>query len=134
MKRANVFADTPFGDKVQPKENVNSEMRNSDTYDPENVILRSDREGWLLGYIGIPWPGPWPKRNGDLFVADPSGWQAGISWESHGPDILTINSPSEGRWGMFQVRFPLPVMSEDDLVRNFHCVLPLLKKERSRVP
>jgi hypothetical protein len=27
----------------------------------------------------------------------------------------------------------MPVMSEQDLVRNFHLVLPLLKKERVKV-
>ena len=109
-------------------------MRTSDIYSPDNAILHSEREGWILGYIGIPWPGPWPKRNGDLFVADPSGWQAGIAWESHGPDILTIAGPSGSRWGVFQVRFPIPVRSEDDLVGNFHHILPLLKRERLRVP
>jgi len=108
-------------------------MPNSRTYNPENVIASSRQDGWSLGYIGIPWPGPWPKKNGDLFVADPEGWQAGIAWDSHGPSIVTIAGPSEGRWGVFQVLFPLPVMSEHDLVRNFHLVLPLLKEQRARL-
>lgn len=120
--------------RSRPEADIGSEMRSSDTYNPENVILGSEREGWLLGYIGVHWPGPWPKRRGDLFVVDPCGWQAGIAWESDGPDIMTIDGPSKSRWGVFQVRFPLPVMSEDDLVRNFHRVLPLLKRERSGVP
>ena len=76
-----------------------------DTYHPANVIRGSERDGWSLGYIGSPWPGPWPKMNGDLFVADPDGWQAGIAWESGGPDVLVIAGPSEGRWGAFQMRF-----------------------------
>ena len=106
----------------------------SDTYNSDNTIRRSERDGWMLGYIGIPWPGPWPKLNGDLFVVGPDGLQAGIAWESSGRDIESIAGPSEGRWGVFQVLFPLPVMSEDDLIRNFHLVLPLLKRERSRLP
>lgn len=105
-----------------------------DTYNPANAIRRSERDGWTLGYIGIPWPGPWPKISGDLFVADPDGWQAGIAWETKGPEIEPILGPSDGRWGVFQVRFPLEVMSEDDLIRNFHLVLRLLKRERKRVP
>lgn len=105
-----------------------------DIYNLENAIRRSERDGWMLGYVGIPWPGPWPKLNGDLFVVDPGGWQAGIAWESKGPEFEPIARPSEERWGVFQIRFPLPVMSEDDLIRNFHFVLPLLKKERARVP
>lgn len=108
-------------------------MRN-DTYNASNAIPRSEKDGWMLGYIGIPWPGPWPKLNGDLFVADPDGWQAGIAWESTGPDIESIAGPSDERWGVFQVRFPLPVMSENDLIANFHLVLPLLKRERARLP
>jgi hypothetical protein len=103
------------------------------TYNSENVIAASERDGWVLGYIGMPWPGPWPKRNGDLFVSDPEGWQAGIAWESRGPEIERIAGPSLGRWGVFQVLFPLPVMSEQDLIKNFHLVLPLLKEQRLKV-
>ncbi len=101
------------------------------TYNPDNVIPSSEREGWTLGYIGIPWAGPWPKENGDLFVTDPDGWQAGIAWESSGPEIVDVCGASDGRWGVFQVCFPIPVMSEQDLIRNFHAVLPLLKERRA---
>jgi len=103
------------------------------TYNSENVIAQSEHDGWVLGYIGIPWPGPWPKRGGDLFVADPSGRQAGIAWESTGPDLLRICGPSSGRWGVYQVLFPYTVMCEADLIRNFHAVLPLLKAERALI-
>jgi len=108
-------------------------MPRTSTYNEGNVIASSVRDGWLLGYIGIPWPGPWPKKNGDLFVADPDARQAGIAWESQGPEISEIAGPSEGRWGVYQVLFPLPVMSEQDLIRNFHLVLPLLKQQRQKV-
>jgi hypothetical protein len=103
------------------------------TYNPANIIAASERDGWVLGYIGIPWPGPWPKKSGDMFVVDPEGWQAGLAWESRGPEIAKIDGPSGGRWGVFQVLFPLPVVSEQDLVKNFHLVLPLLKVQRCRV-
>ena len=109
-------------------------MSDPDSYNSENQIASSVRDGWSLGHIGTPWPGPWPKLNGDLFVSDPDGWQAGIAWESQGPAILKNAGPSKGRWGVFQVLFHIPVMSEQDLVRNFHEVLSLLKEERSKVP
>jgi hypothetical protein len=109
-------------------------MRHASTYNEGNTIVRSERDGWTLGYIGVPWPGPWPKMNGDLFVSDPNGWQAGIAWESSGPEILKVSGESEGRWGVFQVRFPAEVLSEEDLIKNFHLVLPLLKKQRALVP
>lgn len=109
-------------------------MRRDSPYNARNIITGSECGGWTLGYIGIPWPGPWPKKNGDLFVTDPDGWQAGIAWESSGPDILDISGASEASWGMFQVKFPVVVMSEGDLIKNFHMVLPLLKQRRGLVP
>ena len=109
-------------------------MSRYSTYDERSLIARSERDGWILGYIGAPWTGPWPKTNGDLFVADPDGWQAGISWENAGPEILDISGATEPRWGVFQLKFPVAVMSEDDLIKNFHMVLPLLKKRRALVP
>lgn len=43
-----------------------------------------------------------------------------------------ICAPSPGRWGVYQVRYPHVVMCEDDLIVNFHAVLPLLKQVRAR--
>jgi hypothetical protein len=103
-------------------------MKNEAAYDEAKLIPGSGIDGWRLGYIGVPWPGPWPKRNGDLFVQDPDGGQMGLAWESEGPDLLKIRGEVLGRRSVYQVRFPHPVMSEHDLVRNFHSVLPLLKK------
>ncbi|RZL35203.1 MAG: hypothetical protein EOP35_15170 [Rubrivivax sp.] len=108
-------------------------MEKASSYDSDKLIAASERDGWMLGYIGIPWLGPWPKRNGDLFVVDSAGWQAGIAWEDSGPEILQISGPTPGRWGVFQLRFPFPVMSEADLVRNFHAVLSSLKVQRAAV-
>lgn len=108
-------------------------MTDRTAYDVTKAIAGSERDGWLLGYIGIPWPGPWPKRRGDLWVSDPAGWQAGVAWETTGAPILKITGPSDGRWGVFQVLFPIPVMSERDLIANFHVALPLLKAEREKV-
>ncbi len=103
----------------------------SDAYDERGLIPGSERDGWQLGLIASPWPGPWPKRNGDLFVSAPGGEQAGIAWESGGPEFLRIAEPSDGRWGVFQVRFPIPVLGPEDLIRNFHAVLPLLRREHA---
>jgi hypothetical protein len=98
-------------------------------YDEDKLLPGSDRDGWRLGLMGLPWPGPWPKRNGDLFVCAPNGDQAGIAWESGGPDITRISEPSDERWGVFQLRFPIEVLQPGDLIRNFHTVLPLLQRE-----
>lgn len=107
-------------------------MRGEPSYNPANVIAESELHGWTLGYIGVPWPGPWPQRSGDLFVTDPNGGQAGLAWESSGPSIQRISGATEGRWGVFQVLFPLPVFSEQDLIRNFCAVLPLLQEQKAK--
>lgn len=99
-----------------------------DIYDESRLMPESNQDGWRLGLIGSPWRGPWPKLNGDLFVAAPNGEQAGIAWESSGPEMRQLMGPSEGRWGVFQLRFPLPVLCTDDLIRNFRIVLPLLQQ------
>lgn len=103
------------------------------TYNSANVLPESECDGWVLGLIGVPWPGPWPKLNGDLFVVSPDGWQAGLAWENRCPELELIQGPSESRWGVYQVHFPHPVMNQADLVRNFHSVLPLLQSEYAKV-
>ena len=102
-------------------------------YNIANAIAGSERDGWLLGYVGVPWCGPWPKLCGDLFVVDPDGGQAGVAWESAGPVIQQLGGPTQERWGVFRVLFPIPVMSEQDLIANFHLALPLLKQERAKL-
>ena len=102
-------------------------------YDPASVLPESERDGWRVGLIGIPWAGPWPKTCGDLFVEAPNGEQAGLAWECEGPAIKQFLEPDGFRWGVFQVRFSIPVMETQDLVRNFHQILPLLKAEYVRV-
>jgi hypothetical protein len=39
--------------------------------------------------------------------------------------------PSQGRWGVLQALFPIPVMGKNDIARNFDVVLPLLKQHAS---
>jgi hypothetical protein len=100
-------------------------------YGLSKIIAGSEQDGWYLGLIGEPWPGPWPKINGDLFVVSPDGGQASLVWESEGPSIIMLLGPDETRWGVFQVRFPIPVMRMADLVLNFHEILPLLKERHA---
>lgn len=122
-----------FEDSASRRRHMLSTRHIEDAYDAAKLIEGSLLDGWALGYVGVPWPGPWPKVNGDLFVVDPDGWQAGIAWESSGPEVCEISSASATRWGVYQIRFPLPVMSERDLVRNFVAVLPMLRDLRASV-
>lgn len=102
-------------------------------YDFSKIIEGSGRDGWYLGLIGEPWQGPWPKVHGDLFVVSPDGGQAALAWESDGPALRMLLGPDETRWGVLQVRFPIPVMRVADLVLNFHEILPLLKEHHALV-
>jgi hypothetical protein len=47
---------------------------------------------------------------------------------SRSPPIRELMGPSQGRWGVLQVLFPIPVMDKNDIARNFDVVLPLLKQ------
>jgi hypothetical protein len=111
---------------------MSPESKDTDS-DLSKIIAGSGHDGWYLGLIGEPWQGPWPKVNGDLFVVSPDGGQAGLAWESDAPSIKMLLGPDESRWGVFQVRFPIPVMHMGDLVLNFHEILPLLKKHHALV-
>ena len=33
-------------------------MDGTSAYDSDKLIAASELDGWKLGYIGIPWPGP----------------------------------------------------------------------------
>lgn len=47
------------------------------------------------------------------------------------PPIRELMGPSQGRWGVLQVLFPIPVMGKNDIARNFDVVLPLLTQHAS---
>jgi len=58
-------------------------MRN-DAYNAKNTIPHSAQSGWTLGYIGIPWPGPWPKLNGDFLPQIPRVGRLGLLGKAMG--------------------------------------------------
>jgi hypothetical protein len=90
-------------------------------------LPESERDGWHLALRGEP-RGPCPKLSGDVCVIAPDGARVDVAWENDGPSIVELAGESPGRWGVFRVLFPIPVMCEQDLVRNFHEILPLLKQ------
>jgi hypothetical protein len=54
--------------------------------------------------------GPWPKQSGDVYVLTPDESEIALAWESRGPPIRELMGPSQSRWGVLQVLFPIPVM------------------------
>lgn len=58
----------------------------------------------------------------------PDGRRAGIVWATDTSGLHEISPPSDDRRGVYGVRFPRPVSCVDDLVANFHAVLPHLQR------
>jgi hypothetical protein len=83
--------------------------------------------GWRLFLRGAP-RGPWPKLCGDIYAIAPDGLEVALAWESEGPLLIELSGPSAGRHAVLRVLFPIPVMGEDDIARNFLEILPMLKQ------
>ncbi len=67
---------------------------------------------------------------GDGYVEGPDGSRAGLFWEySEKIACELMEAPSKTRWGVYYVTFPIPIRNVDDLKKNFHKVLPLIKKK-----
>ena len=86
-----------------------------------------ESDGWRLFLRGAP-QGPWPKPCGDIFAIAPDGLEVALAWESKGPPLLELSGPLPGRRAVLQVLFPIPVMCEGDIARNFLEILPMLKQ------
>jgi hypothetical protein len=95
-----------------------------------SVVPETETDGWFFGAI-TDYEVEEPLLEGDGFVVAPDGSRAGLVWAVDTPDFYEILPPSPGRWGVYGVRFPLPVASLDDLVANFRHVLPALKRRFS---
>ncbi len=96
------------------------------------LIEETRLDGWCFGAItefedpdGCTW--------GDGFVEAPDGSRAGLVWEvESGKEIVEIMPPERDRWGVYQVPFIRPVRNTEDLVANFHAILPQLKELHRR--
>lgn len=68
---------------------------------------------------------------GDGYVQAPNGSRAGIIWQVY-PNkekkVTVSIEPDEKRWGVYNVGFPKPIKSINDLVYNFRETLPLIKE------
>lgn len=65
---------------------------------------------------------------GDAYVVGPDGTRAGIVWGMKGPVTEVVFPPEPGRWGVYYFLFEHPVLSDADLIRNLHAILPRLKE------
>lgn len=71
---------------------------------------------------------------GDGFIQAPDGTRAGLIWEIAEQPYVAVNiPPEEDRWGVYNIGFNRSISSIEDLVENFHTILPLLKEIKEQL-
>lgn len=74
-----------------------------------------------------------PSDKGDAFVIAPDDSRAGIVWEVSNRQLFReICRMTDGRWGVWEVSFPYPMTSRENVRRNPEAILPRLKTEWER--
>ena len=67
---------------------------------------------------------------GDAFVAAPDDSRAGLVWsvsqDGHFYEVLPFDA---GRWGVWDVAFPYPMNSRENVRKNLEFILPALKEK-----
>ncbi len=106
--------------------------RGAPVYHGFPVLSGSETDGWFIGIITEPNSSE-PQSSGDAYVVAPDGSRAGLIWDLECPEFEEVCAPDPERWGVYSVRFPHTVRSEDDLIHNFQQVLHLLKAQYIRV-
>jgi len=96
------------------------------------VVPETESDGWIYGAISD-FECESPQTEGDGFVVAPDGTRAGIIWDLDGPEFAECSPPDSKRWGVYNVRFRRAVGGIEDLVYNFHAVLPLLKQRYRKI-
>jgi hypothetical protein len=71
-----------------------------------------------------------PCSEGDAFVVAPDNSRAGLVWEvsqeSHFHEVLPFDA---GRWGVWDVAFPHPMNTRENVRKNLEFILPTLKQK-----
>jgi hypothetical protein len=92
------------------------------------LLKESEIEGWILGII-TEFEDENGCEEGDAYVVAPNGDRIGIVWDVGVGQIETVCEPNNERAGVFQVWFPKVVKTKEDMIDNFRCILPQLKKK-----
>ena len=90
------------------------------------IVPETETDGWYYGAI-TEYEDPNGCTDGDAYVVAPDGSRAGLVWDVGTNKISEICPPDKGRWGVYQVWFPRPTKTTEDLIFNFRSVLPALK-------
>ena len=124
-RRITTDPDAPSSDPSLP--GLLSKPAGSPMYHGFVVIPETCTEGWCLGSI-TEFEDPAGCTSGDAFVIAPDGSRAGLVWEVGDDPLQEILAPDPERWGVYAIWFPMPTRTIEDLVHNFHFVLPQLKE------
>jgi hypothetical protein len=110
---------------------------NAPPYHGFPLVPETCTDGWCYGAIAEFVDSehyPHGCDSGDGFVQAPDGSRAGLVWETDCPEaIMEVLPPDANRWGVWEVRFPRPISSLEDLIFNFRSVLPLLQSKYREV-
>jgi len=90
------------------------------------LIEETRTDGWCFGTI-TEFEDPDGCTSGDGYVEAPNGSRAGIVWSTDVHDTLELLPPDEDRWGVYELTFPQPVKTVEDLAYCFRYVLPELQ-------
>ena len=96
------------------------------------IIRETLTDGWCFGAI-TEYADAGGCDSGDGFVVAPDGSRAGLVWDVGQGEIAQISPPDAGRWGVYQVWFPKPIRTTDDLVQCFRAVLPQLQRMHATI-
>ena len=91
------------------------------------IIAETMTDGWVLGVI-TEYADVDGCEFGDAFVVAPDGSRAGLVWNVGEGDPIELSPCEEARWGVYEIFFPRPIRTTEDLVLGFRAVLPQLQR------
>ena len=101
------------------------------------IVHETCIDGWCYGAI-TEFMNPEGCRDGDGFVQAPDGSRAGIVWDYNEQAdtsiIQEIPTSKDHGWGLYQVYFPKPVRTLQDMCDCFAAVLPGLRERYEMFP
>jgi len=94
------------------------------------LIEETRTEDWCYGAITdfLDRDRPEGCTFGDGYVQAPDGSRAGLVWAVGTYESKELLKPDPERWGVYEVAFPRPIHTIEDLVYNFRHLLPWLQR------
>lgn len=94
------------------------------------LIEETRTEDWCYGAITdfLDLDRPEGCTFGDEYAQAPDGSRAGLVWAVGTYESKELLGPEPERWGVYEVAFPRPIRTIEDLVYNFRHMLPWLQR------